>query len=251
MLLLSFCSPHKVKWRNYGSYVFWLNFAIYTVFMVLLTAFVLEKRRNTQLDRPGEETNPVEQTTNNFGEVIPYVAFVFAALNILKELYQMVSQRLAYFTQPSNWLELGLYLTAILFVSPLVEAFELTYLQGKPEVYWQLGTWSIFLGYVNFVLYTQTLSYVGLYVTMFLEVSKTMLKASCLFIMFGLGFSVVFYVLFREQVSDVFVYFFVVVALKNSQLVFATAQGQDGWQVSSAASPEILHHTVETTASFR
>ena len=197
----------NVKWMTYGWCVYWTNFIVYLIFIALLTVFLLTERNAVKPDDPGEREgnftvdDSFHKGKTEFNTAVAYIVAVFALVQILKEIYQVMSQRLQYFTHPTNLLELALYVTAIVFVMPYINFIPATGLSSKPHIYWQIGTWCVFLSYVNLILFVQTVSYVGLYVTMFLEVSKTLLKASCLFIMFTLAFSVVFYILFKEQVS--------------------------------------------------
>ena len=194
----------KAKWRTYGWHVFWLNFLVYVAFIALLTTYILFERTTVVLDRPSRSQSSDDDdddTNENAAEkIIPFCIFIFAAVNILKELYQMFSQRLKYFTSPINLLEWALYVTAIVFILPQIPEFQANVLRAQPYVYWQIGTITVFLGYVNLMLFSRTLSTVGLYVTMFMEVGKTMGKAMCVFSMFFLAFSVIFFILFKEQV---------------------------------------------------
>lgn len=59
----------------------------------------------------------------------------------------------------------------------------------------------MFLGFTNLILFLRVLSRVGLYVNMYLEVVKTLIKVMSLFVIFILAFSLVFYILFKEEVS--------------------------------------------------
>ena len=96
-------------------------------------------------------------------------------------------------------MEWVLYLSTIIFILPYI--FEsLTSLRSYPNLTWQLGTLAVFLGYVNLILFVQTLDYVGIYVTMFFQVATTVGKAISLLALFSVAFSVVFFILFREQV---------------------------------------------------
>lgn len=104
-----------------------------------------------------------------------------------------------YFQQLTNLVEWVLYIASIVFILPYVSS-SFSSLQGNPRITWQIGTVAVFLGYMNLILFVQTLDYVGIYVTMFFRVAITVLKAISLFFLFTLAFSVVFYILFREQV---------------------------------------------------
>jgi len=193
-----------LKWRKFGWFVYGGNLFLYSIFLLFLTIFVLTERADIDFPEPPEPGEKPEieddffDERNSFNRAVPFIVIIFAVLHLAKEIYQIYSQRFRYFTEWSNALEWTLYITALLFVLPYVgdpNTFKNTY-----AVYWQMGTFSIFFGYINLILIIEPLKYVGLYVTMFLEVMKTVLKVLCLFVMFTLAFSMAFFILLKEQV---------------------------------------------------
>ena len=210
-LLLTHALSRKlllVKWRKFGWYIYGGNIALYSMFLVFFTIFVLVERDNVQFPDPRKKNIPEEfdlddnffAEKSSFNEAVPFIVIVFVVLHLAKEIYQIYTQRLRYFAEWSNYLEWGLYFTAFLFVLPYID--DDTSIRNDYEIYWQMGTFSIFFAYVNLILIIEPLKYVGLYVTMFIEVMKTVLKVLTLFIMFTVAFSMAFYILLKEQVSD-------------------------------------------------
>ena len=205
-LLLTHALSRKLmvlKWRKFGWFVYGGNFILYLLFLLFMTIFVLTERGKINI--PDHTNNPeleddFFQEKSGFNEAVPYIVIAFASLHLAKEIYQIYTQRFRYFTEWSNVLEWALYLSALLFVLPYIS--DDTNLRSDFEIYWQMGTFSIFFGYVNLILVIEPLKYVGIYVTMFNEVMKTVLKVLCLFVMFTLAFSMAFYILLREQVSE-------------------------------------------------
>ena len=207
-LLLTHALSRKLmvlKWRKFGWFVYGGNLFLYLMFLIFLTIFVLTERDTLSFPKPPEpgERPELEDDffieSNSFNEAVPYVVITFAILHLAKELYQIYSQRFRYFTDWSNGLEWTLYITALLFVLPYIS--DDTNLRDEYDIYWQMGTFSIFLGYINLILIVEPLKYVGLYVTMFIEVMMTVLKVLFLFVMFTLAFSMAFFILLKEQVS--------------------------------------------------
>ncbi|KAJ7385774.1 hypothetical protein OS493_013808 [Desmophyllum pertusum] len=191
----------KIKWRSYGWFVYWTNLVIYALYLFLMTYFMLTKRKQTVLKRKhdnDDDDKTMFEHKNTFNKIIPYLILVFASFHLVKELYQIVVQRVAYFKQLTNLLEWVLYVSSIIFILPYVSN-SFASLQGDPRVTWQIGTVAVFLGYMNLILFVQTLDSVGIYVTMFFQVAITVLKTISLFLLFAIAFSVVFYILFREQ----------------------------------------------------
>lgn len=211
-LLLTHALSRKlllVKWRRFGWFVYGGNIALYTIFLIFMTIFVLTERENVRFPDPRKKNNPDEfdlddnffVEKNSFNKAVPYIVIIFAIVHLAKEVYQIYTQRLRYFTEWSNLLEWTLYVTAFLFVLPYVN--DDTTLRENYEIYWQMGTFSIFLAYINLILIIEPLKFVGLYVTMFLEVMWTVLKVLTLFVMFTVAFSMAFFILLKEQVSGI------------------------------------------------
>lgn len=195
----------RIKWRVYGWFVYWTNLVLFSIFLGLLTYFMLHERGNVVLKPKSSYVDDEEEAvfrrneTNVFKHLVEFLILIFASFHLLKELYQIYVQRLEYFKQVTNLMEWVLYLSTIIFILPYI--FEsLTSLRSYPNLTWQLGTLAVFLGYVNLILFVQTLDYVGIYVTMFFQVATTVGKAISLLALFSVAFSVVFFILFREQV---------------------------------------------------
>ena len=195
----------KIKWRTYGWFVFWTNLTLYAVFLFVMSYFMLTQREQIKLQKSkdtGNDLDDIYEKKQSFNLVSPYLILVFASIHLVKEFCQIAVQRTEYFKQSTNLLEWALYVTTIVFILPYTSS-SLASLRGDPRVTWQIGTVAIFLGYMNLILFVQTLEHVGIYVTMFFQVAKTVLQAISFFALFALAFSVVFFILFKEQVSAV------------------------------------------------
>ncbi len=191
----------KIKWRSYGWFVYWTNLVVYSLFLVLMTYFMLTQRAEVVLKPKHDESDDENfKPKDVMGNIIAALILIFASFHLAKEFYQMFVQRVAYFKQWTNLVEWVLYLSTIMFILPYVFPSFQSPLGGDPRVTWQVGTVAVFLGYINLILFVQTLDYVGIYVTMFLRVATTVVKTIGLFLLFAVAFSVVFYILFREQV---------------------------------------------------
>ena len=193
---------YNAKWIRFGRPIYLLNLFIYLLFLILLTSFLLTQRGAIRL--PGKHDSYDDEIFEykiKITNVMARITLIFAAAMMLKELWQLMSRRLRYFTDLSNVLEWGVYLTAFFFILPY--AFDVKLFEKKQRYTWQIGTISVMLGYLNLVLFTRPLPYIGLYVSMFLEVMKTFTRAMGLLAMFVLGYSLVFFILFKEQVSKI------------------------------------------------
>ena len=193
----------KIKWRKFGLIIYLANLILYLAFVCTVSIFALTERK--ELSIPLNHTNRANlppdffKGKNKSNEIIPYIVSLFALVHLFKEIYQLVTQRSRYFKDPSNYLECILYVTVIVFMLPYTLQVN-AILDNSPTLFWQVGTVAVFLSYADLVFFLQTMDYVGLYVTMFLEIMKTLCKVLLLFIMFGFAFALVFFILFKEQV---------------------------------------------------
>ena len=177
------------KWSSFGRLVFYFNFMFYFVFVVMFTAFLIRFMQN------GDK---------GLGDFFMYpIVFLLIFVQFTKEVIAILVQRFRYFTTLSNLTEWILYSTTLSFIT-LLFIFDLFGLERRhnlyPQFIWVLGAISIFLCYANLVLVLRRLSLVGIYVTMFIEVTKSVLKVLLIFFVLFFGFSMVFYVLFKSEV---------------------------------------------------
>ena len=221
------------KWSTFGRFIYYLNFLSYLIFVGLYSAFIVIERQKQNFTSiikvqgedcyydyyPYEDENGslvtdfplVCEPVSNFYDVqtefskgFSFIVFGFALVHLLKEILQIIIQRFRYFTEISNLLEWGLYGTAFAFMIPFVMPDDVTEdlfsQMTDPYFLWVVGLASIFLCYANLVLFLRRFRLFGIYVTMFLEVTQTVLKVLSVFFIFILGFAIVFFILFKEQV---------------------------------------------------
>ena len=99
-----------------------------------------------------------------------------------------------YFKDPSNYLEWTTYLTAMVYTSSLVFSQGLT---GNNK--FNFGITSLFLGWINALLYLKRVSICKLYVVMFFNVCLTLLRVILIFGVVFLAFALTFHQLFIKQ----------------------------------------------------
>ena len=173
----------KKKWSAFGRFVYYFDFLSYLAFVGMYTDLIIKERNYF---------DPDEQTDE--GKTFSYAVFSFTVIQLIKEIVQIFIQRLRYFTVLNNLMEWFLYGTAFVFMIPFITP-------TKDDERWMVGVTSIFLCYANLVLFLRRSSLFGIYVSMFIEVTKTVLKVLLVFFVFVFGFSMVFFVLFKEQVK--------------------------------------------------
>ena len=202
-----------VKWASFGRFIYYFNLITYLVFLITYTIFVITERN-------AQDFNPFKQQQNGtrrvdvadifvkstaFNEGVLFIAVVFASAHVIKEIFQLVMQRRQYFKDPSNLTDWALYVTTLCFVMPfLLPLNQLENAFGglqNPRNLWVTGIFSIFLCYINAILFLRRFQLFGIYVNMFLEVTKTVARVMIVFFIFIFAFSIVFFILFKEQVG--------------------------------------------------
>ena len=189
------------KWSTLGRLVHYFNFLSYLVFVTLFSAFIIIEREEFVPGRYRHISYYERETYQRKG--LSYTVFSFTVVHLSKEILQISIERFKYFMEISNVLEWVLYGTAFVFMIPFVMPDDITKDQFKihPDLLWMVGVTSISLCYANLVLFLRRFRLFGIYVTMFLEVTQTVFKILLGFFVCLVGFSIVFFVLFKEQVS--------------------------------------------------
>lgn len=191
------------KWSTFGRFVHYFNFLSYLVFVTLFSAFIIIEREEFVPGRYRPISYYERETYQRKG--LSYIVFSFTVVHLSKEILQISIERFKYFMEISNILEWVLYGTAFAFMIPFVMPDDITKDQFKamihPDLLWMMGVTSISLCYANLVLFLRRFRLFGIYVTMFLEVTQTVFKILLVFFVCLVGFSIVFFVLFKEQVS--------------------------------------------------
>ena len=118
---------------------------------------------------------------------------IIAFLRLFLELYQLVTQHWRYVLDWINWLEWCLFICSIIFV--WVFSSDCLCVSDRR---WQVGVVAIFLGWIGLINFISKLPYIGIYVLMFFEILKTVLKLIAFAFLLVLGFGLVFYMTFFE-----------------------------------------------------
>jgi len=193
------------KWSTLGRFVHYFNFLSYLVFVTLFSTFIVIEREEFASGRHRLFSYYERDTYQRKG--LSYIVFSFTVVHLSKEILQISIERFKYFMEISNAVEWALYGTAFAFMIPFVMPDDVVEDHFKammhPDRLWIVGVTSIFLCYANLVLFLRRFRLFGIYVTMFLEVTQTLFKTVFVFFVCLVGFSIVFFVLFKEQVSNV------------------------------------------------
>jgi len=183
-----------------GKFVNIANTIIFAVFVLLFTLLVAKEREKVEFSFNSTETTkrPEEKVKSTFVRTIPYILTVFLVIQLFKELVQLVWLRLSYFKDYTNVLDLGMFTMVWIFIFPYMYERELY----SMETQWTAGVIGLLLCYINITMSLRIFGGLGVYVTMYVEVLFTFLKVMSTFVIGLTGFSLAFYVLLQEQVSN-------------------------------------------------
>nr|CAB3267272.1 transient receptor potential cation channel subfamily A member 1 homolog [Phallusia mammillata] len=136
---------------------------------------------------------------NSFGIIVKYFIIVLSTLSILKELYLVYLQRIAYLLSFRNVFDISLHVLAILTVYSDTSSEGPNYVGVREAWQWQTGAISIFLSWMVILAYYQSVPTLGLYVLMFTHVLRTFLKFMVVFSLFTFSFACSFHCLLQNQ----------------------------------------------------
>lgn len=212
------------KWSTLGRYVFISDFLTYLLLMILITAFIVIQREgqhfrpsDNKKARPRRSVNTmgndeddykpkpsdIYPTKTPFTQAAPVIIMMLSLFHIMKEFFQIYVQRWNYFKDTSNYLDWVLYFCAAMFMVPyLTRAEDLDDWFGglsDPRILWITGIFAIFVCYMNMMLFLRRYRLFGTYISMYIEVTKTVFQVLLVFVFLLLAFALVFHILFKEQ----------------------------------------------------
>ena len=210
----------RQKWKLHSRYLYYGNLTIYALFVLLLTLFTyivpscnfdINMARNQSsicVARPAGSAKWYADTFGclecNMGRVIGSIvlaAFIilFAIFRLLFESGQIFGDLKGYFISLDNYIEWFIYVGAIVFVSDVFAFRRETGACGyNNSVIWELGAFVVLLSWFNLAVFLRKLPLLGIYILMLLHVIVTFFRIMLLGLVFIIGFSVSFYMVFRQ-----------------------------------------------------
>ncbi|KAL5009533.1 hypothetical protein ScPMuIL_011838 [Solemya velum] len=202
--LVTFLLRHK--WKSYGRLFYYINFLIYAVFLVFLTAYVVTTEPpwmvTQSLQALGVNESYCVNSIPHFEQDLvasigKYVIIALAAWNLLRELLQIYQAKLNYMGW-ENLIEWVTYITALLLVIDFEDCQRIS--GYRQEWQWYMGSVAIFLSWIDLVLFIQKFPRFGIYVVMFKDILTTFLQFFIVFFLFIVAFSLGFFTLLQNQV---------------------------------------------------
>ncbi|KAK9527797.1 hypothetical protein VZT92_014329 [Zoarces viviparus] len=185
-----------MKWSAYGSLAHVINLSMYLLGLLPLTHLIVTLRPSMNITDTGEhriimvEVSFFEQSMFLSSSMV--MVLVMSVYSVVKELVQISQQRWNYFKDYSN---LSDWLSAILclwFIIP-------TILNVDGSLHWQAGSMAVLSSWIGFLLYLQRFEGIGIYVVMFLEIMRTLVRVVMLFLFLVFAFSLAFHALMLNQ----------------------------------------------------
>ena len=198
---------NESKWSTLGKFGFFGDFVTYLILLIFLSIFVVQLRGSpnkftftfSTVENDTDvllEVNPSEyETDSSFAVSVFIICLVFVVLHVCKEFFHIYMQRWRYFKDTSNYLRWIFYLS----ITGTTGIWPVTY--AEPRDYWISWVVAIFMCYTNMILFLKRYRLFGTYISMFTEVIKTIVQVMVVFVFLVLGFALVFYILFKEQVK--------------------------------------------------
>ena len=121
------------------------------------------------------------------------IVLILSLCRLVLEGIQFVTQFPRYIFDWINWMEIVLYVSAIIFVW----VFHVGCL--CPLTWqWQIGVVAVFLGWIDLIVFISKFPLTGIYVLMFVKILYTFLKMLTLSVLLVLAFGLTFYLAFTQ-----------------------------------------------------
>ncbi|XP_006015374.1 transient receptor potential cation channel subfamily A member 1 [Alligator sinensis] len=182
-----------MKWMAYGFRAHLMNLGVYSLGLIPLTLLVTNiKPRKTLNGSETYNSGPLVSEESYFIRVCMCLVLIMSLLGICKEIFQLIQQKLKYLLDYSNLLDWTIYTTSIIFVSSLFATI-------PGHLQWECGAIAVYLSWMNFLLYLQRFENYGIYVVMFWEILRTLIRIVVVFFFLILAFGLSFFVLLGSQ----------------------------------------------------
>lgn len=192
----------EMKWVAYGSKAHVLNMFLYLLGLLPLTHLIVSLRPTLNMTDAGNHSvimvpiSFVEQSV--FLSVCIVMVLVMNIYAVVKEIVQISQQGWNYFKDYSNQADWNSAIFSLLFVIPLMVNADCT-------LHWQAGAVAVLNSWIGFLLFLQRFEGVGIYVVMFGEIMRTLVRIVMVFLYLMLAFGLAFHALMlnQEEFNDV------------------------------------------------
>ncbi|XP_076466512.1 transient receptor potential cation channel subfamily A member 1 homolog [Babylonia areolata] len=194
------------KWTTFGRFFYYLSLTVYCVFVTFITGYIVHvdpPHTFDEADRRKIEDNECDSLSKDYSQnlfttIATYVIISLAVINLLKELLQIYQAKLGYLGW-INLIEWTTYVTALLLVISFNDCQRETGYRYTWQ--WSAGAVSVFLTWINLVLFIQKFPQLGIYVVMFTDVLSTFAHFFVVFFLFIIAFALAFYTVLQDKVA--------------------------------------------------
>uniref|UniRef100_A0A3P9I6U5 Transient receptor potential cation channel, subfamily A, member 1b n=1 Tax=Oryzias latipes TaxID=8090 RepID=A0A3P9I6U5_ORYLA len=185
-----------MKWVAYGSKAHALNMFLYLLGLLPLTHLIVSLRPSMNTTDTGDHV--INMVPVSFTEQTVFKSFSMVMVLIMniysigKEIVQLSQQRWNYFRDHSNHNDWASAVYSLLFIIPLM-------INAEGSLHWQAGALAVLHYWIGFLLYLQRFENVGIFVVMFGEIMRTLVRIVMLFFFLMLAFSLAFHALMLNQ----------------------------------------------------
>ncbi|XP_060920300.1 transient receptor potential cation channel subfamily A member 1b [Labrus mixtus] len=185
-----------MKWVAYGSTAHVINMFMYLLGLLPLTHLIINLRPTLNTTDTGE--HDIVMVPISFIEqslllsLCMVMVVVMSIYSLVKEVVRILEQRWKYFKDYSNHNDWFSAILSLLFIIPVI-------LNVEGSLHWQAGAMAVLNSWVGFLLYLQRFEGVGIYVVMFGEIMKTLLRIVMLFMYLLLAFGLAFHALMLNR----------------------------------------------------
>uniref|UniRef100_A0A8C6U7Q4 Transient receptor potential cation channel, subfamily A, member 1b n=1 Tax=Neogobius melanostomus TaxID=47308 RepID=A0A8C6U7Q4_9GOBI len=186
-----------MKWAAYGSIAHILNMFFYLLGLLPLTNLIVSLRPTyNNITATGERVITMKHVSFTEQSVHLSISMVMVVVmniySIFKELVQISQQGWCYFRDASNPCDWFTAIACLGFVIPMM-------LNVEGSVHWQIGAFAVLTGWMGFLIYLQRFEGFGIYIVMFGEIMKTLVRVIMVFSYLVLAFALGFHALMLTQ----------------------------------------------------
>ena len=178
----------KTRWGDYARWVFLVKVLLVALHTIFLSIFIGITPPPAQVG-VGSGNGSTEVGQNNIGtasNVIRFITLFTCLMNTVLVFVDFYHLRLKVVHLDKNnfiWIHVATIICTYVFLIPG---------GGLDFVIWEAGALAVFFAWLDLVIIVQLFSILGLYVAMFLQITKNIFKVLlllCLFLIFAFGFA--------------------------------------------------------------
>lgn len=129
-------------------------------------------------------------------EGIRIVLWILTIIGVLSELIQLIFQRVYYFLNPHNHMEIILYIAVFLFIR-----VDSDNCWCADRITWQIGAAACVLAWLNLVIILKRLPFTAIPINMMINMMRTFISIALLPLLLIFTFALPFYMLLANPVS--------------------------------------------------